>query len=116
VCLTCCSRESMVRINQICHRNGIKFFSGDVFGFHGYMFADLGHHEFVEEKPKVSKGSSGMEDGPEAKRARRDPAETTMVKKRLEFCRLREALAVEWRGEGAALALRRTAPDYFLLQ
>ncbi|NXG12789.1 SAE1 enzyme, partial [Sakesphorus luctuosus] len=81
VCLTCCSRESMVRINQICHRNGIKFFSGDVFGFHGYMFADLGHHEFVEEKPKVSKGSSGMEDGPEAKRARRDPAETTMVKK-----------------------------------
>ncbi|NWR40695.1 SAE1 enzyme, partial [Tachuris rubrigastra] len=81
VCLTCCSRESMVRINQICHKNGIKFFTGDVFGYHGYMFADLGDHEFVEEKPKVAKGSSGVEDGPEAKRARLDPAQTTMVKK-----------------------------------
>ncbi|RMC22934.1 hypothetical protein DUI87_00058 [Hirundo rustica rustica] len=90
VCLTCCSRESMVRINQICHKNGIKFFTGDVFGYHGYMFADLGDHEFVEEKPKVAK--------------------------RLEFCQLRDALAVEWRGEKATAALRRTAPDYFLLQ
>ncbi|XP_050193400.1 SUMO-activating enzyme subunit 1, partial [Myiozetetes cayanensis] len=116
VCLTGCSRESMVRIDQICHKSGVKFFAGDVFGYHGFMFADLGHHEFVEEKPKVAKGSSGVEDGPEAKRARVEPAETTMVKKRLEFCSLREALAVEWRGEKAAAALRRTAPDYFLLQ
>ncbi|NXQ07617.1 SAE1 enzyme, partial [Vidua macroura] len=116
VCLTCCSRESMVRINQICHKNGIKFFTGDVFGYHGYMFADLGEHEFVEEKPKVAKVSTGVEDGPEAKRARLEPAETTMVKKRLQFCQLREALAVEWRGEKATAALRRTAPDYFLLQ
>ncbi|XP_032939864.1 SUMO-activating enzyme subunit 1 [Catharus ustulatus] len=116
VCLTCCSRESMVRINQICHKNGIKFFTGDVFGYHGYMFADLGEHEFVEEKPKVPKGSSGLEDGPEAKRARLEPTETTMVKKKLQFCRLREALAVDWRGEAATAALRKTAPDYFLLQ
>ncbi|XP_041270196.1 SUMO-activating enzyme subunit 1-like [Onychostruthus taczanowskii] len=71
----------MVRINQICHKNGIKFFTGDVFGYHGYMFADLGEHEFVEEKPKVAKVSTGVEDGPEAKRARLEPAETTMVKK-----------------------------------
>nr|XP_054509735.1 LOW QUALITY PROTEIN: SUMO-activating enzyme subunit 1 [Agelaius phoeniceus] len=93
VCLTCCSKESMVRINQICHKNGIKFFTGDVFGYHGFMFADLGQHEFVEEKPKVAKASAGLEDGPEAKRARLEAAETTMVKKQLQFCRLREALA-----------------------
>ncbi|NXC34168.1 SAE1 enzyme, partial [Campylorhamphus procurvoides] len=116
VCLTCCSRDSMLRINQICHKNGIKFFTGDVFGYHGYMFADLGQHDFVEEKPKVAKGGPGGEDGPEAKRARLDPAETTLVKKHLEFCPLREALAVEWRGEKALAALRRTSPDYFLLQ
>ncbi|NWT79856.1 SAE1 enzyme, partial [Lanius ludovicianus] len=114
VCLTCCSRESMLRINHICHKNGIKFFTGDVFGYHGYMFADLGNHEFVEEKPKVAKVA--MEDGPEAKRARLEPPETTMVKKCLQFCPLRDALAVEWRGEKALAALRRTAPDYFLLQ
>ncbi|XP_033928066.1 SUMO-activating enzyme subunit 1 [Melopsittacus undulatus] len=117
VCLTCCSRDVMVRINHICHKNSIKFFAGDVFGYHGYMFADLGDHEFVEEKPKVvPKASPAVEDGPDTKKARVDPSETTMVKKRLIFCPLKEALAVDWRGEKAAAALKRTAPDYFLLQ
>lgn len=48
VCLTCCSRDVMVRVDQICHKHGVKFFTGDVFGYHGYMFANLGEHEFVE--------------------------------------------------------------------
>jgi len=38
----------MVKVDQICHKNSVKFFTGDVFGYHGYMFADLGEHEFVE--------------------------------------------------------------------
>ncbi|NXD88873.1 SAE1 enzyme, partial [Halcyon senegalensis] len=81
VCLTGCSRDLMVKIDQICHRNDVKFFTGDVFGYHGYMFADLGEHEFVEEKTKVAKTNPGLEDGAEAKRAKLDSAETTMVKK-----------------------------------
>lgn len=48
VCLTCCSRDVMVKVDQICHKNSIKFFTGDIFGYHGYMFANLGEHEFVE--------------------------------------------------------------------
>ncbi|XP_057284181.1 SUMO-activating enzyme subunit 1 [Pezoporus wallicus] len=117
VCLTCCSRDVMVKINHICHKNSVKFFAGDVFGYHGYMFADLGDHEFVEEKTKVvPKASPGVEDGPDTKKARVDPSETTMVKKRLVFCPLKEALSVDWSGEKAAAALKRTAPDYFLLQ
>uniref|UniRef100_A0A8C8AN19 SUMO1 activating enzyme subunit 1 n=1 Tax=Otus sunia TaxID=257818 RepID=A0A8C8AN19_9STRI len=32
------------------------------------------------------------------------------------FCQLKEALAVDWSGEKAKAALKRTAPDYFLLQ
>ncbi|XP_062458111.1 SUMO-activating enzyme subunit 1 [Pezoporus occidentalis] len=117
VCLTCCSRDVMVKINHICHKNSVKFFAGDVFGYHGYMFADLGDHEFVEEKTKVvPKASPGVEDGPDTKKARVDPSETTMVKKRLIFCPLKEALSVDWSGEKAAAALKRTAPDYFLLQ
>lgn len=48
VCVTCCSRDAMLRIDHICHQNGIKFFAGDVFGYHGYAFADLGEHDFVE--------------------------------------------------------------------
>ncbi|NWI21949.1 SAE1 enzyme, partial [Crypturellus soui] len=81
VCLTCCSRDVMVRIDQLCHKNSVKFFTGDVFGYHGYMFADLGEHEFVEEKTKVAKANPGVEDGPDTKKAKLDPSETTMVKK-----------------------------------
>ncbi|XP_025909230.1 SUMO-activating enzyme subunit 1 [Nothoprocta perdicaria] len=106
----------MVRIDQLCRQSGVKFFAGDVFGYHGYAFADLGEHEFVEEKTKVAKGSPAVEDGPDTKKAKLEPAETTMVKKRAGFCPLKEALAVEWSGEKARAALRRTAPDYFLLQ
>ncbi|NXC51369.1 SAE1 enzyme, partial [Penelope pileata] len=81
VCVTGCSRDAMLRIDRVCHQNGVKFFAGDVFGYHGYTFADLGEHDYVEEKTKVAKSSPGVEDGPEAKRARLDAAETTMVKK-----------------------------------
>ncbi|XP_074872753.1 SUMO-activating enzyme subunit 1 isoform X4 [Carettochelys insculpta] len=116
VCLTCCSRCVMVKVDQICHEKGIKFFTGDVFGYYGYMFANLGAHEFVEEKTKVSKASQGVEDGPETKKAKLESAETTMVKKRAMFCQLKEALAVDWHSEKAKAALKRTAPDYFLLQ
>ncbi|XP_074023764.1 SUMO-activating enzyme subunit 1 isoform X2 [Numenius arquata] len=112
VCLTSCSRDLMVKINQICHKNSVKFFTGDVFGYHGYMFADLGEHEFVEEKTKVTKVTPGVEDGPDTKKAKLD-SETTM---RVVFCRLKEALAVDWSGEKTAAVAKRTAPDYFLLQ
>ncbi|XP_029335112.1 SUMO-activating enzyme subunit 1 [Mus caroli] len=68
------------------------------------------------EKTKVAKVSQGVEDGPEAKRAKLDSSETTMVKKKVLFCPVKEALEVDWRGEKAKAALKRTAPDYFLLQ
>uniref|UniRef100_A0A8C2RHU9 THIF-type NAD/FAD binding fold domain-containing protein n=1 Tax=Capra hircus TaxID=9925 RepID=A0A8C2RHU9_CAPHI len=107
VCLTCCSRDVIVKVDQICHKNSIKFFTGDVFGYHGYTFANLGEHEFVEEKTKVAKVSQGVEDGPDTKRAKLDSSETTMVKKALE---------VDWSSDKAKAALKRTTPDYFLLQ
>ncbi|GAB1291602.1 SUMO-activating enzyme subunit 1 [Apodemus speciosus] len=127
VCLTCCSKDVIIKVDQICHRNSVKFFTGDVFGYHGYTFANLGEHEFVEhlkptlpvsdaEKTKVAKVSQGVEDGPDAKRAKLDSSETTMVKKKVLFCPVKEALEVDWSGEKAKAALKRTAPDYFLLQ
>ncbi|KAM9327004.1 SUMO-activating enzyme subunit 1 [Gastrophryne carolinensis] len=116
VCLTCCSRDLLVKVDQICHQNNIKFFSGDVFGYHGYMFADLGEHEFVEEKPKVTKVNKEVEDGPEAKKAKMDPTETTMIKKKIEFCRLKDALEIDWSSEKAKAALKKTPADFFLMQ
>ncbi|XP_046537655.1 SUMO-activating enzyme subunit 1 isoform X1 [Equus quagga] len=116
VCLTCCSRDVIVKVDQICHKNSIKFFTGDVFGYHGYTFANLGEHEFVEEKTKVAKVSQGVEDGPDTKRAKLDSSETTMVKKKAAFCSVKEALEVDWSSDKAKAALKRTASDYFLLQ
>ena len=37
-----------VKVNDICRRLGIKFLSGNVFGYYGYMFQDLGQHEYME--------------------------------------------------------------------
>ena len=48
VCATCCNEEELLRINDLCHKNMILFFAGDVFGFYGYMFADLNEHEYAE--------------------------------------------------------------------
>ncbi|XP_078389589.1 SUMO-activating enzyme subunit 1 [Cetorhinus maximus] len=116
VCLTCCPRDVMVRIDQFCRSHNIKFFAGDVFGYHGYMFSDLGEHEFVEEKQKVVKVGPGEEDGPKAKKVKIDPNETTLIKKAVSFCHLKEALEVDWSSEKAKMCLKRTPSDYFLLQ
>jgi len=48
ICALCCDPKQQLRINEICAENDIKFFCGDVFGYYGYMFSDLGHHEFAE--------------------------------------------------------------------
>lgn len=39
---------TLVRVNNACRLNGVKFFSGDVWGMHGYSFVDLQEHEFAE--------------------------------------------------------------------
>lgn len=117
VCLTRCSKDLMVRVDKLCSSRNIKVFCGDVSGYHGYMFSDLGQeHHYVEEKPKVVKGSNEANDGPEAKKPKVDPSETTMVKKTISFCSLKEALEVDWTNEKAKSNLKRTPADYFLLQ
>ncbi len=48
ICATCCNTEQLIRINELCRKNKIQFYAGDVFGYYGYMFADLGEHEYAE--------------------------------------------------------------------
>ncbi|KAM6959071.1 SUMO-activating enzyme subunit 1 [Aplochiton taeniatus] len=116
VCLTGCSRALMIRVDQLCSKNNIKVFCGDVYGYHGYMFSDLGQeHSYVEEKHKVVKPSEESNDGPEAKKPKIDPSETTLVKKTANFCSLKEALELDWSDEKAKASLKRTPVDYFLL-
>ncbi|XP_055752078.1 SUMO-activating enzyme subunit 1-like [Salvelinus fontinalis] len=117
VCLTGCSRDLMVRVDQLCVQHNIKVFCGDVFGYHGYMFSDLGQeHNYVEEKPKVVKPKTeDSNDGPEAKKTKIVPNETTMIKKTACFCSLKLALEVDWTNEKAKSSLKHTPVDYFLL-
>ena len=49
----CPSKDVLLSVNKICRESGIKFFSGDIYGFFGYCFADLIDHEYVEEVIKV---------------------------------------------------------------
>lgn len=42
------STATLVRIDNLCRLNRVKFFAGDVWGMHGYSFSDLQEHEFVE--------------------------------------------------------------------
>ena len=48
VCATCCTLDEMLRLDEICTRLSIPFFAGDVFGYYGYMFANLQEHEYAE--------------------------------------------------------------------
>ena len=48
ICAVCCKPTQLYRINTICSDNKIKFYCGDVFGYYGYMFSDLGFHEYAE--------------------------------------------------------------------
>jgi len=117
VCLTRCSWNLMMRVDQLCSQKNIKIFCGDVFGYHGYMFSNLGkEHHYVEEKPKIKKPAEDSSDGPEAKKAKIDPNETTMVKKTASFCSLKEAFDIDWTTDKAKKSIKRTPKEYFLLQ
>ncbi|XP_060082452.1 SUMO-activating enzyme subunit 1-like [Ylistrum balloti] len=82
VCATCCGPSQLERINKICADNGIKFYAGDVFGYYGYMFSDLGDHEYAEEIPKKpAKKEEGGDGEPAAKKSKSEEPETVVVKK-----------------------------------
>ena len=88
------------------HRNGVKFFAGDVHGFFGYSFMDLVEHEFAEEvavKPK-EEDNNGATPAKKAKKDNED--ETKMVKRSVNYVSLEEALAVDWTAAGYAKRVR----------
>lgn len=48
VCATKLTVEESFRINAICRKHSIPFYTGDVFGFSGFFFVDLLEHEYAE--------------------------------------------------------------------
>lgn len=48
VCICGGTREEIITLNHKCRELGILFFAGEVYGMHGYTFADLIDHSYVE--------------------------------------------------------------------
>jgi len=69
VILTNATEEQMLRISEICHKLGKKFFAGDVFGIYGFTFADLGEHDYAEEIQKPVAKKAAEEEEEEEKKA-----------------------------------------------
>lgn len=106
VCVSRCSREELLRINNICRNNEIIFLAGDVFGQIGYMFSDLLDHSYADEvKEKVVIPGQSR------------PVEETKTIRRVEsFVPLSQALEVDWTTPKYASQLRRTSSAYFIMQ
>jgi len=49
IIVTNCTKTEIMRLNRIARESGIKFLVSDVFGFFGWIFLDLGRHEFKSE-------------------------------------------------------------------
>jgi ubiquitin-like 1-activating enzyme E1 A len=99
VCMTNCHSELQVKVNEVCRKHSIKFYSADTWGYYGYYFVDLGNHEYVEEvsskaesmdveqkKKAASKHTNGKDEQPD----------TRMEKKQLLFCKLSDALQFQF--------------------
>ena len=48
ICIIGAPTEQLLRINEICRKENVKFFAADLWGMFGYSFADLQEHHFVE--------------------------------------------------------------------
>lgn len=52
VCIIGAPTKELLRINEVCRKEDIKFFACDLWGMFGYCFADLQEHNFVEDVVK----------------------------------------------------------------
>lgn len=118
VVMTCHTTPDLVRVNQLCRDHRIKFFCGDVWGYYGYFFTDLGDHEYSMEVPRKEAEGDREEavedlDAPRKKRQKLD-SQLVTVKETCSFCSLSNALATDW-SKKAVKYFRRTPPTYFLI-
>lgn len=109
VCLTRCKRCERERVDDICRAKKIKFFCGDVYGFFGYFFSDLGTHEYVVEMPAKSE-----EKNTPSKKLKLDNEATVTVKKMLNFCDYKDALRENW-SRRSRRELKQSSPVFFIV-
>jgi len=122
VCLLGYPRELQIKVNEICHRNNIKFLSASNFGYYGYMFSDLGKHCYVEEKVKidtVAKRKSKLGEPP-AKQQKLDSSESQnthdMIEQVINFKTLRNALSTKAVHGMSPRQIKSISKAYFVMQ
>ncbi|TFK52196.1 hypothetical protein OE88DRAFT_1718218 [Heliocybe sulcata] len=47
VCVTDSDRDFLIRVNDTCRKFGKPFYAGGTYGLYGYIFCDLGKHEYI---------------------------------------------------------------------
>jgi len=94
VCMVGYGGDLQMKVNSLCHKLGVKFLSGNVYGYYGYMFADLGEHTFMEEKVKILKQRTAEEGPSSAKKSKTEEEdEVEYEEKTTRFCTLTDALS-----------------------
>ncbi|RIA90591.1 SUMO activating enzyme [Glomus cerebriforme] len=53
ICLTDSAPDIMVQVDRICRKHNKKFYAACTYGFFGYIFSDLNHHDYVQERKVV---------------------------------------------------------------
>ncbi|TDL22106.1 hypothetical protein BD410DRAFT_266400 [Rickenella mellea] len=57
LCMTDWDRETLIRVNDACRRFNKPFYAGGSYGLLGYIFCDLGQHEYLAPERTVPKDS-----------------------------------------------------------
>ncbi|CAL1538558.1 unnamed protein product [Lymnaea stagnalis] len=109
ICVTCSPTSLQCRLDKLCFENKIKFFSGDVFGFYGFTFADLGLHEYLHEEVKMKKPKEGEDNSKQTE-------ETISTKEKIVFTRLEDELKFDWSADTPEMKrkLRQTPSAFFI--
>lgn len=103
------STKELLRIDNICRENEIKFFSGDVWGMFGYSFADLQDHEFVEDVVKhkiISKPNEKV----------KTELITSTAKRNLKFCSFEKVLDFDFSSADYVKKMKRCGPGIPILR
>jgi len=118
VCMTGCCSKLLVKINEKCRKYGIKYISGNVFGYYGYMFADFGEHKYVQEKQKMSGKKKDTCDGPSsAKQTKQGQDETPeYIENITSFCSLSDALTEPLFEKKSLRQAKQVSKSYLVMQ
>jgi ubiquitin-like 1-activating enzyme E1 A len=110
VCVTCSSLPALLHIDTVCRDHAVRFFCGDVWGFYGYFFMDLGEHEYAMEVPREVRVHVEATETLQV-----EPEERTSIIRKCSFPSLQEALSINWSSRPARY-FRRTPPTWFIIQ